>query len=79
MSLDLRYSDATAIAELIRTGKVSAVEVMQTHLDRIASLNPQLNAIVTVDKSALENAKAADAAVQSGKKDLGPRTASPSP
>lgn len=72
MSLDLRYSDATALAELIRTGKVSAVQVMQAHLDRIKSLNPQLNAIVTVDESALENAKAADAAVQSGKKNLGP-------
>lgn len=72
MSLDLRYSDATALAELIRTGKVSAVEVMQAHLDRINSLNSQLNAIVTVDKNALENAKAADAAVKSGKQNLGP-------
>lgn len=53
MSLDLRYSDATALAKLIRTGKMSAVEVMQTHLDHIKSLNSQLNAILTVDESVL--------------------------
>ena len=72
MVLDLNYRDATELAELIRTRKVSPVEVMQAHLDRIAAVNPKLNAVVTVADKALEAAKAAEAAVISGKEKLGP-------
>lgn len=72
MTPDLTYSDATALAELIRTRKVTAVEVMQAHLDRITSLNPLLNAIVTINENALESARSADKAVLSGKEGLGP-------
>ena len=35
MSTELIYSDATKLAELIRTREVSPVEVMKAHLDRI--------------------------------------------
>jgi aspartyl-tRNA(Asn)/glutamyl-tRNA(Gln) amidotransferase subunit A len=35
MTTDLIYSDATKLAELIRTRVVSSVEVVQAHLDRI--------------------------------------------
>ena len=72
MALDLHYCDAIELAERIRTRKVSPVEVMQAHLDRIATLNPTLNAIVTIAEDALETAKAAEAAVISGKENLGP-------
>lgn len=65
------FSDATKLAEMIRSREVSAVEVMQAHLDRIDAVNPTINAIVTVAEDALKEAKAAEAAVLSGG-ELGP-------
>src|ERR1700760_3996698 len=65
------YSDATQLAELIRTREISPVEVVQAHLDRIESLNPKLNAIVTLADDALHQAKQAEEAVQRGE-GLGP-------
>ncbi|GAB4027999.1 amidase [Spirosoma koreense] len=41
-----RY-DATALAELVRTGEVSADELLETAIARAEAVNPQLNAIVT--------------------------------
>jgi aspartyl-tRNA(Asn)/glutamyl-tRNA(Gln) amidotransferase subunit A len=67
----VRYGDATTLAALIRTKQISPVEVMQAHLDRIAAVNPKLNAIVTVADDALEAARAAEAAVLAGN-ELGP-------
>ncbi|WP_034262665.1 amidase [Actinospica robiniae] len=66
MSTDFTRSDATELAELIRTGKASSVEVVQAHLDRIEAVNPKLNAIVTVVDSALTAAKAADEELAAG-------------
>jgi len=66
MRNDIIYSDATALADLIRTKAVSPVEVVQAHLDRITALNPTINAVVTVADDALAAAKAAEAAVLSG-------------
>jgi Asp-tRNA(Asn)/Glu-tRNA(Gln) amidotransferase A subunit family amidase len=40
MDIDLTYSDATRLAELIRTREVTSVEVVQAHLGRIAAVNP---------------------------------------
>jgi aspartyl-tRNA(Asn)/glutamyl-tRNA(Gln) amidotransferase subunit A len=71
MSTDLIYSDATKLAELIRTREVSPVEVMKAHLDRIEAVNPKVNAIVTLADGALESAKEAEAAVLRGE-ELGP-------
>ncbi len=71
MKTDLFFQDATALAELIRTRQVSPVEVVQVHLDRIAAVNPKVNAIVTVAHDALTIARAAEAAVLAGEK-LGP-------
>ena len=36
MTKEIIFSDATKLAELIRTKEVSPVEVVQAHLDRIA-------------------------------------------
>ncbi|CAN8099274.1 unnamed protein product [Discula destructiva] len=72
MAYDLLYSDATELARLIRAGKVTAVEVVQAHLDRIQAVDAKLNSIVTINKDALASAKEADAAVQSGQRKLGP-------
>ena len=60
------FSDATTLAGLVRSKQVSPVEIMQAHLDRIAAVNPEINAIVTVADGALAAAKAAEAAVIAG-------------
>jgi aspartyl-tRNA(Asn)/glutamyl-tRNA(Gln) amidotransferase subunit A len=67
MNTELIYQDATKLAELIRTKEVSPVEVMQAHLDRIAAIDPKVNAIVTLVENALDLAKAAEADVLAGK------------
>ncbi len=66
MSDDIIFSDATRLAELIRTKAVSPVEVMQQHLDRIEAVNPSINAIVTVADDAIAVAEAAEAAILAG-------------
>ena len=71
MTKEIIFSDATKLAELIRTKEVSPVEVVQAHLDRIAAVNPKINAIVTLADGALNAAKAAEAAVLAGD-ELGP-------
>jgi Asp-tRNA(Asn)/Glu-tRNA(Gln) amidotransferase A subunit family amidase len=71
MNYDIIYSDATTLAALIRTRKLSPVEIMQAHLDRIEAVNPKINAIVTIADNALAAAKAAEAAVLAGN-ELGP-------
>jgi aspartyl-tRNA(Asn)/glutamyl-tRNA(Gln) amidotransferase subunit A len=64
----LYYQDATSLAHLIRTRQVSPVEVVQAHLDRIAAVNPKVNAITTLlTEQALQAAKAAEQAVVEGK------------
>ena len=47
MSEDLSLLDATAQAELVRTGQVSAAELVTAAIERIEALNPVLNAAVT--------------------------------
>ncbi|NUT09481.1 MAG: amidase [Nonomuraea sp.] len=64
---ELHYLTATEMARLIRTGQLSAVELLQAHLDRIDQVNPEVNAIVTlVAERALEAARAADATEPEG-------------
>jgi aspartyl-tRNA(Asn)/glutamyl-tRNA(Gln) amidotransferase subunit A len=61
------YKDATELAALIRTKQLSSREVVQAHLDRIAAVNPKINAIVTLmADEALKSADAADRAVRGG-------------
>lgn len=63
----IHYQDAAALAALIRTRQLSSRDVVQTHLDRIEAVNPQINAVVTLmAKEALQAADAADKAVASG-------------
>lgn len=64
---DIIYKSVTAIAEMIRKKEVSAVEVVQTHIDRIDKINYQLNAVVMeCFERALEEAKKADQALAKG-------------
>jgi amidase len=56
---DLMFASALELAELVRSGEVSASELVQTSLGRIEELNPTLNAFVDVDaERALEAASA---------------------
>jgi amidase len=64
---DLCTRPATELAALIRDREVSARELMDAHLDRIERLNPELNAIVTLDADgARAAADAADARLAAG-------------
>lgn len=69
---DIIYSDATQLAEWIRSGSLTAVEVVQAFLDRIAVLDPKLNAIVSINEAALESAKLADKALADDGQVFGP-------
>jgi len=63
---DLSLQSITFLAGQIAARKVSPVEVLQAHLDRIKEINPQLNAIVTFAPDALQRAKEAEASVSHG-------------
>jgi amidase len=64
---DIVFSSTTQLAAAIRAGHVSATEVLQAHLAQIATRNPALNAIVTMDaERAYERAREADAALARG-------------
>jgi amidase len=59
---ELALLDATAQAELVRTGQVSAAELVTAAIERIEALNPVPNAVVTpVFERAAEQARAAPA------------------
>ena len=43
---DLSLLDATAQAELVRTGDASPLELVDAAIERIEKLNPELNAVI---------------------------------
>jgi amidase len=47
MTDDLATLDATAQAELVRTGQVSPLELVDAAINRVEKLNPELNAVIT--------------------------------
>jgi len=63
---DLVAQSLVTMARLIREREVSPVEVVEAHLERIAELNPTLNAVVTLAPDALERAKEAEAVIVRG-------------
>ena len=70
--MELWQLDATDLARLIRTGRASARDAVQSCLSRMDSVNPALNAVVRrMDDEALAAADAADAARARGEA-LGP-------
>lgn len=59
--MELAFLSAVEQAQLVRDGEVSSVELVELYLNRIARLDPQLNAFVTVrGEEALADARAAD-------------------
>ncbi len=64
---DLAFAGAARQAQLIADGEVSSRELVQTYLDRIALLDPQLNAFrVVLAERALAEADQADARRKAG-------------
>jgi amidase len=63
VSVELGQLDATAQAELVRRGEVSAAELVESAIERIESLNPSVNAVVT---TAYEQARRAAGGSPSG-------------
>jgi amidase len=56
---DLMFRPAGELAQMVRSGEISASELVQTSLECIEELNPMLNAFVQVDEEgALETAAA---------------------
>ena len=62
---------ASRLAELIRKRAISPVEVAEAYLGRIETLNPSLNAIVTLAPDVIEQAQAAEARLSSAE-NVGP-------
>ncbi len=64
---DVGFLGAAEMADLIRKKRISSVELVRTHLDRVAKYNKALNSIVTLDADgALARARAADEAMTRG-------------
>ena len=43
------YKDASELVNLIKNKNLSSVELLETFLDRIEKINPEINAVVTLD------------------------------
>ena len=64
---DLIYASAKTIARAIQTKEVSSQEIVESCLQRIEQVNPELNAVVQIDEeSALKEAKEADDSMAKG-------------
>jgi len=59
MTNELVYRGAVELATLLRSREVSAVEVLEAHLDQIDRFNPLVNAVVTIDEDGASAAAAA--------------------
>jgi Asp-tRNA(Asn)/Glu-tRNA(Gln) amidotransferase A subunit family amidase len=69
---ELTLLSAVSMAEKIRRGELSPVELLEAHLARIDEVNPSLNAFVHVDvERARREARLAETGVRNGEK-LGP-------
>ena len=68
MSNEIAYLSASELLGLYRRRKLSPVEATQAILDRVARLNPRLNAFIVVDEvAALAQARASEARWWKGK------------
>jgi amidase len=68
----LHYASIAEIRESVRTKKLSPVEIVDAHLDRIEAVQPKLNAFVHLDaEGARAQARRSEDAVRQGR-ELGP-------
>ena len=71
-NLDLSYRSATDLARMIRRGQISPLEAVRHSLNRIAAVNPKLNAFAFIyEEEALTKAKEAERAIKESRP-LGP-------
>ena len=67
-STDLLYKSVAELAPLLQARKLSPVELVRAHLDRIAAVNPTVNAFITVTaEHALEQARKAEREIAAGR------------
>ena len=67
MTSELVFLTATELSQKIRNKKVSAVEVLEAHLEQIEAVNPSVNAIVTyLPDYAMDKARQADEKLAKG-------------
>jgi Asp-tRNA(Asn)/Glu-tRNA(Gln) amidotransferase A subunit family amidase len=65
---DVAFLPVTALSELIRTRRISSLELTQIYLDRLKRYNPRLNCIVTLtEERAFRQAKQADHEIAAGR------------
>jgi Asp-tRNA(Asn)/Glu-tRNA(Gln) amidotransferase A subunit family amidase len=65
---DLAFAPLTQLAELVRTRKVSPVELTKMYLARLQKFGPKLNCVVTLtEELALSQATAAEREINAGK------------
>ncbi|MEV0378492.1 Asp-tRNA(Asn)/Glu-tRNA(Gln) amidotransferase subunit GatA [Nonomuraea sp. NPDC050643] len=70
--MSLIRKSAAELGALIAGGEVSAAEVAEAHLDRMAEVEPKVQAFLHVDReTTLEQARAVDARIRAGER-LGP-------
>ncbi|MEV4012260.1 Asp-tRNA(Asn)/Glu-tRNA(Gln) amidotransferase subunit GatA [Nonomuraea angiospora] len=70
--MSLIRKTAAELGSMIAGGEVSAVEVAEAHLDRMAEVEPKVQAFLHIDReTTLEQARAVDARLRAGEK-LGP-------
>jgi Asp-tRNA(Asn)/Glu-tRNA(Gln) amidotransferase A subunit family amidase len=68
LSDDILFSSVRTLGEAIRTRKLSPVELTNAYLQRLETIGPKLNAVVTVTRDlALAQAKAAEKEIAAGK------------
>ena len=68
---EIIFDSATSLAASIRDRRISSTELAQAYLDRIEKVNPELNAVVMLDETAMDQARAADDALAKGS-EVGP-------
>ena len=67
MPADIAFSSASALAAKLRSGKLSALELLDHYIARVEKYDPALNAVVVRDfERARKRAKAADRALKKG-------------
>jgi aspartyl-tRNA(Asn)/glutamyl-tRNA(Gln) amidotransferase subunit A len=65
---DILFSSLRSMGDAIRTKQVSPVELTEAYLQRLETIGPKLNAVVTVTRSvALEQARLAEKEIAAGK------------
>nr|WP_227006350.1 amidase [Rufibacter latericius] len=65
---DLAYYSVRELAELLKTKKITSVELTQFYLDRLKKYNPKLQCVTSfTEEMAMQQAKQADAEIKAGK------------